>query len=98
MAGAASDITYLATVNEFINQCRVALIKRAVEIDAGTDRQSVGMLNTISGILSDSESYAKRMAWLVAAGNPTIAAAAPAVPSEGDTQYAVNTMLPKFVR
>jgi hypothetical protein len=98
MAGAASDIATLASLNEFIVKVRVALVKRAVEIDAGSDRQSASTLNTVAGIMSDSEDIAKRMAWLVAAGNPTIAAAAPAVPSEGDTQYAVNTMLPKLVR
>ena len=98
MAGAASDIAQLASLNDFIVQVRVALVKRAVEIDADTDRQSVAMLNSVSSIMSNSEDMAKRMAWLIAAGNPTIAAAAPAVPSEGDTQYAVNTLLPKLAR
>ena len=98
MAGTAADIAVLATLNEFIVQCRVALVKRAVEIDAGSDRQSAQMLNGVAGIMSNSEDISKRMAWLIAAGNPTISAAAPAVPSEGDTQYAVNTMLPKLVR
>jgi len=98
MAGTAADIATLASLNDFIARVRVALIKRAVEIDAGSDRQSAAMLNGVAGIMGNSEDIAKRMAWLVAAGNPTIAAAAPAVPSEGDTQYAVNTMLPKLVR
>ena len=98
MAGTASDVAYLASLNTFIAQVRVALIKRAVEIDAGSDRQTTSMLNGVAGIMSNSEDIAKRMAWLIAAGNPTIAAAAPAEPSEGDTQFAVNTMLPKLVR
>ena len=98
MAGTAADIATLASLNDFIARVRVALIKRAVEIDAGSDRQSAATLNGVASIMSNSEDIAKRMAWLVAAGNPTIAAAAPSVPSEGDTQYAVNTMLPKLVR
>ena len=98
MAGTASDISTLASLNDFIQQVRVALVQRAVEIDADTDRQSAAMLNMVASIMSSSEDIAKRLAWLIAAGNPTIAAAAPAVPSESDTQYAVNTMLPKLVR
>lgn len=98
MPGTAADITTLANSNDFIAQCRVALVKRAVEIDAGTDRQSATTLNGVASIMSNSEDIAKRMAWLVAAGNATIAAAAPAVPSEGDTQFAVNTLLPKLLR
>jgi hypothetical protein len=98
MAGTYADMAQLAVLNDFINLCRVSLLKRAVELDDGTDKLSAGMLNLIGSIMSDAENYAKRMAWLIAAGNATIAAAAPAVPSEGDTQYAVNTFLPKLVR
>ena len=98
MVGTAADITALASSNDFIAQCRVALVKRAVEIDAGTDRQSAVTLNGVANIMANSEDVARRMAWLVAAGNPTIAAAAPAVPSESDTQYVVNTLLPKLLR
>jgi hypothetical protein len=94
MAGTYADQATLAVSSTFISQCKVALIHRAVELNDGSDRLSIGMLNLIRNVLSDSETYAGRVAWLVAAGNPTIAAAAPAVPSEGDTQFAVNTILP----
>jgi hypothetical protein len=98
MAGTYAEMAELATLNDFVNLCKISLLKRAVELDDGTDKQTVGILNLLSGIMTDSDGYAKRMAWLIAAGNATISAAAPAVPSEGDTQFAVNTFLPKLVR
>ena len=98
MAGTYAEQTTLAQDSQFINLCRAALIKRAFELDDGTDKQTLGTLNLVNGVMSDSAGYAQRMAWLVACGNPTIGAAAPVLPSQGDVQYAVNTYLPKLVR
>jgi hypothetical protein len=98
MAGTYAEMATLASMDSFITLCKVSLLKRAVELDEGEAKQTAAMLNLISGVMSDAEGYAKRMAWLIAAGNATISAAAPTVPTEGDTQYAVNTFLPKLVR
>jgi hypothetical protein len=98
MAGTYQDQAYLASLNDFITLVKVALLKRAVELDDGSTKQTVGTLNLISSIMSDPDSYAKRMGWLIAATNATVGAAAPAVPSASDVQYCVNTLLPKLVR
>lgn len=94
MAGTFSDQATLATDNAFIGKCRVALVKRAVELANSADAKSLPQLRQVAEILSTGgESHASRMAWLVGAGNPTIASAAPAVPNDQDTQYAVNVQL-----
>ena len=98
MAGTYADQAALATSNEFIAKVRVAIIKAALDIFLGTDRKSVEMLQLVSNILIDSESYAKQMAWLIAGGNATVGAAAPAVPDDGALSWCVNDMLPKLVR
>jgi hypothetical protein len=113
MPGTYAEQATLANTSEFIDLCRVALIKRVVELDtnnaslvtelmgkASDPASSKFMLSTSSlatRIIGDAESFAKRMAWLVAAGNPTIGVNAPAVPKEGDVQFAVNTFLPKLI-
>lgn len=96
MAGTFAEQAQLAGNAEMIAACRVAIIKRAIEIDADSTRETIATLSLVRNILSNSEDFAKRMAWLCAAGNPTIAAAAPAVPSEGDLQFTVNAMLAKL--
>jgi hypothetical protein len=113
MPGTYADQATLANTSEFIDLCRVALIKRAVELDtnnaslvtelmgkASDPASSKFMLSTTSlatRIISDADGYAKRIAWLVAAGNPTIGGNAPEVPKESDVQFAVNTFLPRLI-
>lgn len=98
MAGTYADQATLATTNAFIDLCKVALLKRAVELSDGTDKLDAPTLNTIASIMQDAGGYASRMAWLIAATNATVGASAPAVPSQGDLQFCVNTLLPKLVR
>ena len=96
MPGTFAEKATLATDNAFINKCRVALMFRATELLASTAAQNASTLKTLTvadGILRSAGSDAASMAWRVAAGNATIGAAAPAVPNDSDTQFAVNTFL-----
>lgn len=93
MAGTFSDQATLAADNAFIAKVRCALIFRANELYNSATAQSYRTLAQARAILDSAGADAQKYAFLVASGNPTIAAAAPAVPSDGDTQYAVNTFL-----
>jgi len=93
MAGTLAEIATLATDNGFIAKIRGAMIKRAVELVTSATAQNLNTLNQMISILRSAGGEASNIAWLVAAGNATIAAAAPAVPNDSDTQFAVNTQL-----
>jgi hypothetical protein len=93
MAGTFTDKATLATDNAFINKCRAAMLFRAVELISSATAQKYGDLSKMASILQNAGAEAPLMAWRVAAGNPTIGAAAPAVPNDSDTQFAVNTFL-----
>lgn len=92
MAGTFADQAALAANSDFVNKCRAAMIKQAFAVvDANT--QPLWLRNKMSAIINSAASDATNMAWRVASGNSTIAAAAPAVPTDNDTQFAVNTFL-----
>jgi hypothetical protein len=55
--------------------------------------QDLLTLQKMNGVFSSAGSDAPSMAWRIACGNSTIGAAAPAIPSDSDTQFAVNTFL-----
>lgn len=93
MAGTLNDQATLATDNAFIAKVKCALIFRATEIWGSSSAQTLKALQQARNILDSGGSDAARIAALIASGNPTIAAAAPAVPNDSDTQYAVNTTL-----
>ena len=93
MAGTFADQATLAGDNAFINKCRAALLFRSVELMTSTTAQTFTTLAKMQAIFQNAGADASNMAWRVAAGNATIAAAAPAVPSDSDTQFAVNTFL-----
>jgi hypothetical protein len=95
MAGTFSDQAVLASDNAFINKCRAAMLFRANELMAMASPPvpRLGTLQQATQIIRSSGSDASNMAWIVATTNPTIAAAAPAVPTDGDVQFAVNTQL-----
>lgn len=93
MAGTFTDQATLATDNAFINKCKVAMLFRANQLNTSATAQTYLTLSKMNTILQNGASDASRMAWLVATGNSTIAAAAPAVPNDSDTQFAVNTFL-----
>ena len=93
MAGTFADRATLATDNAFVNKCRAAMIFRAVELVNSATAQTFPTLSLMQSILQNAGANAQNMSWLVATGNATIAAAAPAVPTDSDTQFAVNTFL-----
>jgi hypothetical protein len=113
MPGTYADKAELANLNDFIALCKVALLTRAVELDTNNAQLVAELMGKASDpastkfmlsatsiasrIIGNADDYAKRMAWLIVSGNPTIGAAAPAVPKEGDVQYAVNSFLPKLL-
>lgn len=93
MPGTFSEQATLATDNGFINQCRAALLFRAVEIVNSSAKQPYLSVNQSREIMRNAGSQAANMAWLVATGNPTISSEAPKVPDDAAVQFAVNTFL-----
>ena len=93
MAGTFADQATLVSDNAFIAKIRCALIYRANELYNSATAQSYRALVQARSILDNAGADAQKYAFLVASGNPTIDSSAPAVPSDGDTQYAVNTFL-----
>jgi hypothetical protein len=93
MAGTFADQATLAADNAFIAKVRAAMIYRATELYNSQTAQTWRVLQQARGILDNAAFDAPKITALVASGNATIAAAAPAVPNDGDTQYAVNTVL-----
>lgn len=98
MAGTFADQATLTSDNAFIAKVRAAMIYRATELFNSQSAQSWATLNQARQILNNAGAEAANIAALVATGNPTIAAAAPAVPSDGDTQYAVNVVLASMLK
>lgn len=97
MAGTLAEQAELATSNAFIAKVRCAMIYRANELYNSESKQTLAVLQQAKQILQSAAGNAETVAALIASGNATIAAAAPAVPSDGDTQYAVNVTLPMLV-
>lgn len=95
MAGTFEEKATLATDNTFINKCRVAMLFRANEVLNSQDAavKTYSRMGQAKGIVNNAGGDASSMAWKVATGNATIGAAAPAVPSDGDTQFSVNVQL-----
>jgi hypothetical protein len=98
MAGTFADQATLASDNAFIAKVRAAMIYRATELFNSQSAQTWATLNQARGILNNAAADAANIAALVASGNATIAAAAPAVPNDSDTQYAVNTVLTALLK
>jgi len=94
MAGSFLDQYALSTNNDFLAKVRCAMIFRATEVWNNSQKFSYSTLEQAKIILTDrSSGMFEMIARYVASGNATIAAAAPAMPSDGDVQFAVNTML-----
>lgn len=98
MAGTYQDQATLASMNEFIAQVRVAMVKRAVEKYYSLDPQPFEILEQAKRILDSGASDADRIALLVATSDPTIAAAAPAVPSDSATLAGVILVLDALLK
>jgi hypothetical protein len=98
MAGTFAEQATLATDNAFIAKVRCAMIYRANELFTSASAQDYRVIVQAREILMSAAGNAASIAALVASGNATVAAAAPAVPSDGDTQYAVNTFLTALLK
>lgn len=98
MAGTFAEQAELATSNAFIAKVKCAMIFRATELFNSASKQDFLVLQQAREILMNAGGNAGTIAALVASGNATIAAAAPAVPSDGDTQYAVNVTLTSLLK
>jgi hypothetical protein len=98
MAGTFADQATLAADNSFIAKVRCAMIYRANELFTSVSAQDYRVTVQARDILMSAAGNASSVAALVASGNATIAAAAPAVPNDGDTQYAVNTVLTTLLK
>jgi len=94
MAGTLADQLTLSNDNAFIGKCKAELVKKCLTIDAGTGGESATLRALASSILNGPDGYAERIAVLIAFGNATVAAAAPAVPADADMAYVVNEAFP----
>lgn len=90
MAGTLADQLTLSQDNAFIGKCKGELVKKCIYIDLGQNGEDTTTRNLASNILNSPDSYASRIATLIAFGNATVAAAAPAVPADADMAYVVN--------
>lgn len=93
MAGTYADQATLASMNEFTDKVRVAMISRAITQYFSADPQTFKVLQQAKAILDNGGSDAARIAALVATGVPSIAAAAPAVPTDADTLSGVTVVM-----
>jgi hypothetical protein len=97
MAGTLAEQAELATTNAFIAKVRCAMIFRANHLYNSDSKQSLAVLQQARDILQNAGGQAAQIAAIIASGNATIAAAAPAVPNDSDTQYAVNQTLTMLI-
>ena len=95
MAGTFAEQATLAADNGFIAKCRCAIIFRAVEL-LGTQGTNEFIRAAMLNALRNAGADAPLMAARLASGSTAIAAAAPAVPSDADTQTAVNVFLSRL--
>lgn len=94
MAGTLLDQATLAGTNDFVQKCKGELIKKALYLDLGQSGASTAERNLATAILNEPDGYATRIAVMIAFGNATVAANAPAVPPDADMAYVVNEAWP----
>lgn len=98
MAGTFADQATLAADNVFIAAVKRAMITRAIEQYYSATAQPFSVLNQSREILINGAADAARIAALAVAADPTIKAAAPAVPIDTAIQTVVNTVLTALLR
>ena len=98
MAGTLADQATLAQDSAFVGKVKAAMIFRAVAQYNSASAQTFRTLEQCRGILSDGAGDAQRVAWLCAVGVPSIAAAAPVIPSDAATQSAVDAILAALIK
>ena len=90
MAGTLADQLTLSNDNAFIGKCKGTLVKKCLVIAAGAVGDNIATRNLAESIFNSPDTYASRVAVMIAFGNATVAAAAPAVPADADMAYVVN--------
>jgi hypothetical protein len=98
MSGTFIDQSTLAETNSFISICRISLIKRAIELDAATTKQTAAEMSLYRDIIQNPDTYASKIALLIATSDAEVSSAAPAIPSDTVIQACVNTMMPYLLR
>ena len=95
MPGTFAEQAQLATSGEFINQCRAAMIFRAVQLVNSSAKQDILAVNSARTVMQNAGSGgdANNMALLVATGYPSIATQAPKAPTDDELQLAVNSIM-----
>lgn len=91
---AYTDVATLAADTTFQAKVKVAIVDAAVDVMAESEAtaQWQARRDLAVRILADPEAQVARIAMIVAASNETIRAAAPAVPIDGDTAFAVASL------
>jgi len=98
MSGTYAEQATLGSDNSFIAKVGVAMISKAVEVYYSTTAQDYRRLSQAKTILDSGAGDAGRIAKLAIAASQTIREAAPAVPSDANTQTAVNTVLEALLK
>jgi hypothetical protein len=98
MAGTLADQATLAQDSAFVNKVKAAMIFRAVTQYNSASAQTFRTLEQSRDTLAGAAGSAQQIAWLCAVGVPSIASAAPAIPSDAATQSAVDAILAALIK
>lgn len=98
MAGTLSEQATLAQDAAFVAKVKAAMIFRAVTNFNSNTAQTFATLEQCRQILKDGGGDSGRVAWLCAVAIPSIAAAAPTIPSDAATQNAVDAILAAMIK
>jgi hypothetical protein len=98
MAGTLSEQATLAQDSAFVGKVKAAMIFRAATNFNSQSAQTFRTLEQCREILNTGGADAERIAWLCSVAVPSIASAAPAVPSDADTQSAVDAILAALIK
>lgn len=98
MAGTLADQATLAQDSAFVGRVKAAMIFRAVAQYNSASAQTFRTLEQSRETLAGAANKAQEIAWLCAVGVPSIASAAPAIPSDAATQSAVDAILTALIK
>ena len=98
MAGTLADQATLAVDSAFVGKVKAAMIYRASVNFSSASAQTYQTLQQCRTILQSGGDDAQRIAWLCAVAVPSIAAAAPVIPSDAATQSAVDAILAALIK
>ena len=98
MAGTLSEQATLAADSAFVAKVKAAMIFRASTNFNSATAQTFRTLEQSRETLAGAASRAQEIAWLCAVGVPSIASAAPAIPSDAATQSAVDAILAALIK